>query len=83
MSTAERGCTLPPAFLRDIAADRLRQLLAIAAADARPWSESFYGEPRRKRSRIGTSCTPSLAGDPMGSPYRFAGFSEGGPMRIP
>lgn len=39
MSTADRS-----AFLRDIAAERLRQLLAIAAADARPWSD-FYAAP--------------------------------------
>lgn len=31
-------------FLQDIARDRLRQLLAIAAADARPWTD-FYSAP--------------------------------------
>ncbi len=39
MSTADRAD-----FLQDIAADRLRQLLDIAAAEARPWSE-FYAAP--------------------------------------
>ena len=39
MPTAERA-----AFLRDVARDRLRQLLDIAAASARPWSE-FYAPP--------------------------------------
>ena len=39
MSTTDRA-----AFLSDIAADRLRQLLAIAAAEARPWSD-FYAAP--------------------------------------
>ena len=36
MSTADRA-----AFMRDIAADRLSQLLAIAAAEARPWTDSY------------------------------------------
>ena len=31
-------------FLQNVARDRLRQLLVIAAADARPWSD-FYGAP--------------------------------------
>ncbi len=31
-------------FLRDVARDRLRQLLAIAAANARPWTD-FYSAP--------------------------------------
>ena len=39
MSTTDRA-----AFLRGIAAERMRQLLAIAAADARPWSD-FYAAP--------------------------------------
>ena len=39
MSTADRA-----AFLRDVASDRLRQLLAISAAEARPWSD-FYAAP--------------------------------------
>ena len=39
LSTAERA-----AFLRDVARDRLGQLLAIAAADARPWTD-FYAAP--------------------------------------
>ena len=39
MSTADRA-----AFLRDVARDRLQQLLAIADADARPWSD-FYSAP--------------------------------------
>lgn len=33
------------AFLRDAASDRLTQLLAIAAAEARPWSD-FYAPPQ-------------------------------------
>ncbi len=33
------------AFLENVAAPRLRQLLAIAAADARPWSD-FYSPPQ-------------------------------------
>ncbi|MCY4538306.1 MAG: tagatose 1,6-diphosphate aldolase [Chloroflexi bacterium] len=33
------------AFLRGVATDRLKQLLAIAAAEARPWSE-FYAPPQ-------------------------------------
>ena len=39
MSTSDRA-----AFLRDVADDRLRQLLEIAAAEARPWSD-FYAAP--------------------------------------
>ena len=39
MSTADRA-----AFMRDIAGDRLRQLLDIAATEARPWSD-FYAPP--------------------------------------
>ena len=39
MSTTDRA-----AFLRDVARDRLQQLLAIADADARPWSD-FYNAP--------------------------------------
>ena len=39
MSTAERAT-----FLQDVARDRLRQLLVIAAADARPWTD-FYVAP--------------------------------------
>lgn len=39
MSTGDRA-----AFLRAIAGDRLRQLLDIAAAEARPWSD-FYAAP--------------------------------------
>ena len=40
MSRADRA-----AFLENVAAPRLRQLLAIAAADARPWSD-FYSPPQ-------------------------------------
>ncbi len=39
MSTNDRA-----AFLRDVARDRLQQLLAIAEADARPWTD-FYSAP--------------------------------------
>ena len=39
MSTIDRA-----AFLRDVARDRLQQLLAIAESDARPWSD-FYTAP--------------------------------------
>ncbi len=39
MSRADRA-----AFLHDVARDRLRQLLAIAAAGARPWTD-FYSVP--------------------------------------